>query len=629
MANGIPPFLPATPPPMCNLDYSDDDDDDDFGEFSDAAKNGYLDDVSVTKSLGNEEVNNATQIFDPGTSYKAAIINDTSIRDDEFSFGDFVHQDIPVTVPVENESNFEDKISESVPIDDSNHIDIRNDDEKSELNCEPVIELHQNDSRVSLNDDDSSIEDSTSDNCNNDVLENETKIEFSTDGNTLEKNHIADNITEIEPELPLDSQLSIPEESSTVEDDFSAFCSVSEPKETLINGTNSEQSELKLQRAFSEDSDDSNTPDIDFSCFITCPQNLDSQQNNNDFADFESNTCDDDFGDFAEPVKVDFTIPPSTSTVQFNENIETKNDSSLEVKSAAQVTNIQSDNFSEDPLDDDFDDFVSTTVPSAMENAQSTNTEQIGFFDQSKSLKQSESELNSSQINVNQTTINPVASTSSSQDLEKMYDLSSECWNEIFQVSGEKQIEVNLNTFEGKLNGSCVWCKIKDIEASPALSYNWNDSETQKVLLSALYVDSRNILFGPRWNSDVPRFASNLGFSPLVPEKASEKKDTQPVSISPQTVLREEPVIDDSAPKPPATVPEAHFDWNNSGLTNPLDNRKNDRTKGSGASSSKYENSLLAKTPNRKELSEEAKEILNNLPNLYVMEKQYIVFPVS
>lgn len=30
-------------------------------------------------------------------------------------------------------------------------------------------------------------------------------------------------------------------------------------------------------------------------------------------------------------------------------------------------------------------------------------------------------------------------------------------------------------------------------------------------------------LFGPRWNSEVPRFASNLGFTPLVPQKAAEK----------------------------------------------------------------------------------------------------------
>ena len=61
-------------------------------------------------------------------------------------------------------------------------------------------------------------------------------------------------------------------------------------------------------------------------------------------------------------------------------------------------------------------------------------------------------------------------------------------------VAFQEQIEVNLNTFESKLNGSSIWCKIKDIETSPALSYNWNNSETQKVLLAALYVDSRNIV---------------------------------------------------------------------------------------------------------------------------------------
>lgn len=114
----------------------------------------------------------------------------------------------------------------------------------------------------------------------------------------------------------------------------------------------------------------------------------------------------------------------------------------------------------------------------------------------------------------------------------------------------QEQIGVNLNTLDGRLNGSSVWCKIKDIGSSPALSYSWNNSETNKMLLSALYVDSRNIvslqqrskysclrqsilfrflnvlqLFGPRWSSEVPRFASNLGFSPLVPQKASSQNN--------------------------------------------------------------------------------------------------------
>lgn len=30
-------------------------------------------------------------------------------------------------------------------------------------------------------------------------------------------------------------------------------------------------------------------------------------------------------------------------------------------------------------------------------------------------------------------------------------------------------------------------------------------------------------LFGPRWNPNIPRFAANLGFSPLEPVKASSE----------------------------------------------------------------------------------------------------------
>jgi hypothetical protein len=33
-------------------------------------------------------------------------------------------------------------------------------------------------------------------------------------------------------------------------------------------------------------------------------------------------------------------------------------------------------------------------------------------------------------------------------------------------------------------------------------------------------------LFGPRWNTSVPRFAANLGFSPLEPVQASQSSPT-------------------------------------------------------------------------------------------------------
>jgi hypothetical protein len=43
-------------------------------------------------------------------------------------------------------------------------------------------------------------------------------------------------------------------------------------------------------------------------------------------------------------------------------------------------------------------------------------------------------------------------------------------------------------------------------------------------------------LFGPRWNTSVPRFAANLGFSPLEPMRASQSSPTplEPAKELPQ-----------------------------------------------------------------------------------------------
>lgn len=45
MSSGIPPLLPASPPPMCKVDFdedefdNDDENEDDFGDFSNAVPN--------------------------------------------------------------------------------------------------------------------------------------------------------------------------------------------------------------------------------------------------------------------------------------------------------------------------------------------------------------------------------------------------------------------------------------------------------------------------------------------------------------------------------------------------------------------------------------------------------------
>ncbi|CAG2066747.1 unnamed protein product, partial [Timema podura] len=66
-------------------------------------------------------------------------------------------------------------------------------------------------------------------------------------------------------------------------------------------------------------------------------------------------------------------------------------------------------------------------------------------------------------------------------------------------------------------------------------------------------------LFGARWNVSMPRYAANLGLSPLEPVRASEGPPIAPTGQIAATKL-EDPV-----------VPAAQFDWNGSGLVNPLD----------------------------------------------------------
>ncbi|XP_012542343.1 aftiphilin isoform X2 [Monomorium pharaonis] len=106
-----------------------------------------------------------------------------------------------------------------------------------------------------------------------------------------------------------------------------------------------------------------------------------------------------------------------------------------------------------------------------------------------------------------------------------------------------------------------IWKNVKSVEETNALTYQWANSSSNNVLLNALGIDSRNILFGPRWNPNIPRFAANLGFTPLEPIKATaEPQQSSAASISKMqgTACSDE-------------VPAAQFDWNSSGLVNPLD----------------------------------------------------------
>uniref|UniRef100_A0A182QWS8 Aftiphilin clathrin-binding box domain-containing protein n=1 Tax=Anopheles farauti TaxID=69004 RepID=A0A182QWS8_9DIPT len=127
--------------------------------------------------------------------------------------------------------------------------------------------------------------------------------------------------------------------------------------------------------------------------------------------------------------------------------------------------------------------------------------------------------------------------------------------------------------------------QLQDFDNTNALTYQYKKSASSKTLVTALGIDSRNIMYGPKWNSSMPRFAANLSFNPLEPLKpttASMSKDADPVanekiantSIASKASSTIAAGLDPlQAANVGASVPAVQFDWNSSGLVNPLEAR--------------------------------------------------------
>uniref|UniRef100_A0A131YWY6 Aftiphilin n=1 Tax=Rhipicephalus appendiculatus TaxID=34631 RepID=A0A131YWY6_RHIAP len=206
-----------------------------------------------------------------------------------------------------------------------------------------------------------------------------------------------------------------------------------------------------------------------------------------------------------------------------------------------------------------------------------------------------------------------------------------------------------------------LWEQLQDLDRAPSLNFSWNGSQSCQHLLQSLSIDSRNILRNP----SVPLFASHLGL--LEPQRGS--------TGSPSA---EEPAS--SAPAPPpacseagadCAIPPAQFDWNSSGLVNPLEqpaastlldleflSSLSSATVGSSPPRSSLEKeflelsgsaaepsqssapsklqellrnnvSTLSSTRRRPSLlSSEAQAILDRLPDLSFMQARVLMFPV-
>ncbi|XP_023173852.2 uncharacterized protein LOC111601496 isoform X2 [Drosophila hydei] len=190
----------------------------------------------------------------------------------------------------------------------------------------------------------------------------------------------------------------------------------------------------------------------------------------------EAQTEDDDFGDFA-----DFSAAPSAVE---DEKATSQDDGFDDFQDFATpaTTSVPTQLASEDDTDDDFGDFAEPTfVPVTAAAA--------------PALPQPPPPA-AAHLSINER-VKPV--------LEIMFPkLESNC-------AQSESNQIPLAETQTLHFGA--------IEQAHALSYQWSSSEMRHSLVRSLAIDSRNILFGDKWNASMPRFAANLSFDPLKPLK--------------------------------------------------------------------------------------------------------------
>ncbi|XP_037274632.2 uncharacterized protein LOC119167279 [Rhipicephalus microplus] len=207
-----------------------------------------------------------------------------------------------------------------------------------------------------------------------------------------------------------------------------------------------------------------------------------------------------------------------------------------------------------------------------------------------------------------------------------------------------------------------LWEQLQDLDRAPSLKFSWNGSQSCQHLLQSLSIDSRNILRNP----SVPLFASHLGL--LEPQRGSAGSPSaeEPASSAPAPSLTccEQAGAD-------CAIPPAQFDWNSSGLVNPLEqpaastlldleflSSLSSATVGSSPPRNSLEKEFLELSDSMAEpsqssapsklqellrnnvstlsstrrrpslLSSEAQAILDRLPDLSFMQARVLMFPV-
>ncbi|XP_064600223.1 aftiphilin-like [Liolophura sinensis] len=208
-----------------------------------------------------------------------------------------------------------------------------------------------------------------------------------------------------------------------------------------------------------------------------------------------------------------------------------------------------------------------------------------------------------------------------------------------------------------------VWLFLRDMEKSLAGRYEWAESSGNKKLFKTLRIDARNVLMWGSKKPGLPIYAASLGLlEPMRDDQRGPGQDVKKVDT-----LVDTSKTDTSITAVNQDIPPAQFDWNGSGLTNPLDAKSslldldllavNDGKSGGESKPKVFESDLLgrpecSKAPPKtlqpletilatmkfnptikqvkadENLSTEAARVINTLPDLSFMQAKVLMFPL-
>ncbi|XP_065168838.1 mucin-2 isoform X3 [Atheta coriaria] len=560
MSKLIPPLVSTTPPPI-GLGDVDDNEDDEFGDFAAADDTTYgCDSFSIPNTPEDSPRKTPTLKVQPENLPE--VIPDEEITKDyqdkrknveniENSPEKQTGNDVEVPNLITNGHNYNDIHSESVKHEDED-ASIKDDDDSErppqlfDDDSEEKEEISETPSNFSISFDDNVI-------CDDDEEEDES------DNMPIE---LPNHVIEADDEKVVETCKNI-QEFDDFDDEWKQ--AEGEPKESVIP--------------------DEIVDEIDQ--FEDCEEEKSSNH---------SETIDD-FGDFNA-----FASIPTESITQSQQTIQNAPLSS-DIQSISSDYNMPVNTESDakqEGADDDFDDFQFTNVPPKEPEIQEKIEEIIDDFDDFADF---------SSAPIEPQTVEPSQPLSRSASLEQDgddddfgdfddYTTSTSTSNAIPLLNPEKVYEetqvifkvmfepVTLNELDYEYSDgtikNTIFGQIKDVTDTHALRYQWGKSTVQQGLLKALNIDTRNILYAH--GMPMPKFAANLGMTPLEPVKSDILTPTQaPITPTIPSSDRSSSQATTSsvsqASQQNGDIPAAQFDWSASGLANPLDSVSKEETK--------------------------------------------------